>query len=127
DEASQILPADAIGAISRAQQAVVVGDDKQLPPTRFFRVAAPALEDEEDEELPESILDLCARSGMPRKMLIWHYRSRHEALIAFSNKHLYNGELKTFPSPRHNERVVELVQVPNGVYDRGARHPVNRV
>lgn len=117
DEASQIRPEDAIGSIMRGRQVIIVGDAKQLPPTDFFRVTA-----EEDEEgVPdlESILDECS-SCLPQRMLLWHYRSEDESLIAFSNRHFYGGRLNTFPSARAGEeRGVTFVHVPEGCYDRG--------
>jgi very-short-patch-repair endonuclease len=120
DEASQILPADAIGAIGRGKQVVVVGDRRQLPPTRFFQVTTlDTLADEADDEPPESVLDACLNAGLPESSLLWHYRSRHEHLIAFSNGAFYDGRLRTFPSPDADRRVVTFVHVPSGVYDRG--------
>ena len=100
DEASQIFPQDAIGAIYRAKQLIVVGDGKQMPPTNFFNAVIES--DEEDEDYGdvvdfESILDLCS-TVFAQKRLKWHYRSRNESLIAFSNKNFYDGELVTFPS-----------------------------
>lgn len=126
DEASQILPADAIGAIRRGRQLVVVGDQHQLPPTRFFSVDPTIGDEETDEELPESILDSCMAAGMPIKPLLWHYRSRHEDLIAFSNRHFYDRKLITFPSPDANDRAIEFVYIEHGVYDRGSTK-VNRI
>lgn len=120
DEASQILPADAIGAIGRAKQAVIVGDQQQLPPTRFFDVSGHIADDDAEEELPESVLDACLAVGLPRKPLLWHYRSRHEHLIAFSNRHFYERRLITFPSPTEQTRAVEFVRVEDGIYDRGS-------
>jgi very-short-patch-repair endonuclease len=130
DEASQICSEDVVGAIVRGKQLIVVGDNKQLPPSRFF--AAGIVEDfdseEEEEEvssdLYESILDECESIGLPSKMLRWHYRSKCEALIAFSNRHLYDNRLVTFPgpfSPQENvaDRCVEFVYVPSGIYLRG--------
>ena len=99
DEASQVFPWDALGAIYRGQQLIVAGDDKQLPPTNFFnRADAESEDDEEDIGDYESILSLCKSIGMPNQRLKWHYRSRREPLIAFSNRHFYDGELVTFPS-----------------------------
>ncbi|WP_237225482.1 DUF4011 domain-containing protein [Rubinisphaera sp. JC750] len=99
DEASQVFPWDALGAVYRGQQLIVAGDDKQLPPTNFFsRADAETDEDEEDISDYESILSLCKSIGMPNQRLRWHYRSRREPLIAFSNRHFYDGELVTFPS-----------------------------
>ncbi len=104
DEASQMLPEFAIGAIARGAQLVVVGDAQQLPPSSFFNVTLdPTLaagDDEDDDAIEEeSILDLAnARLGAKRR-LKWHYRSRHEALIQFSNRQFYNRDLVVFPSP----------------------------
>lgn len=102
DEASQIFPQDAIGAIYRARQLIVVGDSKQMPPSNFF-TASMDTEDsaEEIEDITdfESILDLCSVS-MQQLRLRWHYRSQYEQLISFSNKHFYDGNLVTFPSSK---------------------------
>lgn len=130
DEASQIPVWDAIGAIARAKQSVVVGDSKQLPPTSFFQ----RMDDEDDswdeddlEEL-ESLLDECAAARMTPLQLEWHYRSRHESLIAFSNHHYYSNRLMTFPSPAQEVegRGVSLRYMENGVYDKGKTR-ANRV
>lgn len=126
DEASQILPADAIGAIGRARQLVIVGDQKQLPPTKFFSIDVQINDDDEDEELPESILDTCIGVGLRQLQLLWHYRSRHEDLIAFSNRHFYDDRLITFPSPNADERSVDFVFVPDGVYQRSGQR-INKV
>lgn len=126
DEASQVLPADAVGAIGRGKQIIVVGDQKQLPPTRFFAATATTLDGDDEDELPESILDACLASGLPQKPLLWHYRSRHEQLIAFSNKHFYDNRLITFPPPNASDRAVEFIHVADGVYDRASQR-VNRV
>ncbi len=100
DEASQILPEDAIGVIARGSTVAIVGDSKQLPPTNFFRTGYEAEEAEEDVSLQESESILEAVSGMLKTcQLNWHYRSRHESLIAFSNKHFYDSKLVIFPSP----------------------------
>ncbi len=105
DEASQVRPYDAISAIYRGKQLVVAGDQKQLPPTNFFdrSVADEDLSSDEaevSEDLKdfESILDVCGTLGLARRRLRWHYRSKREPLIAFSNRHIYDGELVTFPS-----------------------------
>jgi len=101
DEASQLKLEDSLGAIARSNQAVVVGDPKQLPPTTFFE-RLHVVEDEEDErtaaEESESILDIC-QNCFDNRRLRWHYRSEHEALIAFSNKEFYDENLIIFPSP----------------------------
>lgn len=102
DEASQIKPEDALGSIARASSLVIVGDPKQLPPTSFFDRSAGEDEDEEGDEVAleeaESILE--AVTGMfPTRRLRWHYRSRHESLIAFSARNFYDNDLILFPSP----------------------------
>lgn len=125
DEASQIPPWDAVGAIARGNQVIIVGDTKQLPPTSFFDRASrdddEELYDEHDIEDLESILNEALASGIPELSLKWHYRSRHESLIAFSNHKYYDGRLRTFPSAAHRvpELGVELRSVPDGYYDRG--------
>jgi very-short-patch-repair endonuclease len=106
DEASQIRPADAIGAIARAKQLVIVGDANQLPPTSFFeRLIGDELGDDTFAVIDtESILDVCA-SRYPKRRLRWHYRSEHESLIAFSNKHFYDDDLVVFPSSQGNKDI----------------------
>lgn len=124
DEASQIPTWDAIGAVGRGRQVIVVGDPKQLPPTRFFERALPEAAEgsEERAELGaedlESILDECLGVGIPSVELTWHYRSRHESLIAFSNHTYYGGRLVTFPSPVVRDAAVSYRHVPDGVYAR---------
>ena len=99
DEASQIKPQDALGAVARGGQLVVVGDPKQLPPTSFFdRLVDYGEEDLTGIEESESILDATLTMFSARR-LRWHYRSRHESLIAFSNNSFYESELVLFPSP----------------------------
>lgn len=126
DEASQVSPVDALGAVARARQIVVVGDDRQLPPTHFFAKTIGA--DEEGEESStvdagelESILSLCRAQGVPQRMLRWHYRSRHESLIAVSNREFYDNRLYIIPSPLrpNDETGLHFRHVPNGVFDRG--------
>jgi very-short-patch-repair endonuclease len=126
DEASQMSPVDSLGAIIRGEQLVCVGDTKQLPPTSFFdRVAQIEINDEDLEDLStpdlESILDECLTIGMKEFYLKWHYRSRHESLIHFSNIKFYKNNLNTFPSPARDntEDGLSLIQIPNGIYDRG--------
>lgn len=125
DEASQIPTHDAIGALARGRKALVVGDDKQLPPTRFFHRAggddddAPPGDDDPIVEL-ESILDECVASRVPQLTLGWHYRSRHESLIAFSNHHYYDNRLHTFPSPvTATAHLGVSLRAIDGHYDRG--------
>ncbi len=119
DEASQIRTEEGVCAILRADQVIVVGDDKQLPPTSFFDLA---LNDDTDDDEPdtfESILDQCA-VHLQRCMLRWHYRSRDESLIAFSNQTYYHNQLVTFPNADRGEGSgVSLHFVEGGVYDRG--------
>ena len=118
DEASQLPTSEAIGALARAKSAVIVGDPKQLPPTSFFSSGYVDEENLDAEDL-ESILDDCLALGMPEKHLNWHYRSKHESLIAFSNVMYYGNKLCTFPSPDALESKVRLAFVEDGVYDRG--------
>lgn len=131
DEASQVPLADAIGALSRAASAIVVGDSKQLPPTTFFDAAgggddpgagaAAGTEAEDDagfEEL-ESVLDEFVASRFPELMLRWHYRSRDERLIAFSNAAIYGGRLQTFPCAfRTHPHLGVGLRAVAGTYDR---------
>ncbi|HEX8601487.1 MAG TPA: DUF3320 domain-containing protein [Pseudoduganella sp.] len=120
DEASQIPVWDAVGAIARGRQLVCVGDPKQLPPTSFFGRTDDGEEGETRSDVQdlESILDECLGIGLPQLTLNWHYRSRHESLIAFSNATYYGGQLVTFPSPVTEDTAVRFQHVP-GVYDRG--------
>lgn len=122
DEASQVFPEDAIVAIYRSKQLIVVGDSKQMPPTKFF-MATDEGDDEYDEETSdidayESILDLCSTT-FPTKSLLCHYRSRDEKLIAFSNKNFYNHNLITYPSIHEKEKDlgVDFEYLPRGVMD----------
>lgn len=117
DEASQLPTSEAVGAIARGDIVVVVGDPKQLPPTSFFAANRIDEENFEHEDL-ESLLDDCLALGMPQEHLLWHYRSRHESLIAFSNAKFYDNKLLTFPSPSDQTSEVKWVNVP-GVYDKG--------
>lgn len=124
DEASQIFPQDAIGAIYRANQVIVVGDSQQMPPSNFFS-ASIENEDYNDEEEDvtdfESILDLCTAAAMKTKRLCWHYRSRYEQLIMFSNKNFYDGDLVTFPSAKADQKGVGIdYYYVKGSFDRKA-------
>lgn len=123
DEASQLRPEDALGALARGKQLVVVGDPKQLPPTNFFgRLMEDDDEDPDDEPAVvdgvESILGICEHLYRPVRTLRWHYRSRHESLIAFSNSQFYDDRLVVFPSPyKRNKRLgVNYRYVREGVY-----------
>ena len=117
DEASQMPTYEAVGAIARGKNVVIVGDPKQMPPTSFF-MANSVDEDNIDIEDLESILDDCLALSMPSKHLLWHYRSKHESLIAFSNAEYYDNKLLTFPSPDNIESKVRLVPI-EGFYDKG--------
>jgi very-short-patch-repair endonuclease len=118
DEASQMPTSEAIGAIARGENIVIVGDPKQLPPTSFFSTTSTADEDNIEMEDLESILDDCLALSMPSKHLLWHYRSKHESLIAFSNAQYYDNKLFTFPSPDNIESKVRFVHI-EGLYDMG--------
>lgn len=119
DEASQITPWDAVGAIARGKQVVVAGDPKQMPPTSFFDRGAGAEEDDSEIETDqESILEECLGARLPQRRLTWHYRSRHESLIAFSNHRYYDGDLVTFPAPVTRDSMVSLRRV-SGAWSRG--------
>ncbi len=117
DEASQMPTARAVGALARGTDAVIVGDPKQMPPTSFFAGSSLDEENLSTEDL-ESILDDALALNMPQTHLLWHYRSRHESLIAFSNTRFYENKLYTFPSVNDLESKVTLVSV-TGFFDRG--------
>ena len=134
DEASQLKPEEAIGAIVRGSQLVVVGDPKQLPPTSFFDRRSDS-DDEDEDDAPaaltgtESILDICQQLFTPVRSLRWHYRSHHESLIAFSNHHFYKN-LIVFPSPhgQNSDYGVKFRYIKNGVYlDRQNLQEAQRV
>lgn len=117
DEASQMPTYEAVGAIARGKSMIVVGDPKQMPPTNFFSVNT-VDEDNLDKEDLESILDDSLSLSIPSRYLLWHYRSKHESLIAFSNSEYYDNKLLTFPSPDNIESKVQFVSV-KGIYDKG--------
>ena len=132
DEASQVRPVDALGALLRGENAVVVGDSRQLPPTSFFDHVAQSGDDTdgEDESVTadiESILGLFSSKGAPSRELRWHYRSRHESLIAVSNREFYENNLVVFPSPDAGRESAGLRfhHLPEAVFDRG-RSATNR-
>ena len=128
DEASQVRPADAIPALLRGRQAVIAGDPKQLPPNTFFLFTASDSEDENDDAASgpptvdlESILDAVATllpAPYGSRMLSWHYRSRDERLIAFSNHYVYGRQLTTFPGALRDDCIthVEIPRSPDSVY-----------
>ena len=119
DEASQLRAEEAVGAIMRAQQVIVAGDKQQLPPTSFFQVA----DDDSNEDIDsfESILHEADAADLQNRMLKWHYRSRNEELIAFSNHNWYEDKLYTFPSQLRGKgsRAVSFEYVEGAVYGRG--------
>jgi len=123
DEASQLRPEEALGLIARTKQIVIVGDPKQLPPTSFFNYSN---EDENENETildnTESILDSCINLYNPIRRLKWHYRSKHESLITYSNKKFYDNDLIVFPSPtsiKNHELGVKYTYISNGIYHSG--------
>jgi superfamily I DNA and/or RNA helicase/very-short-patch-repair endonuclease len=122
DEASQLRPEDALGAVVRGTQLVVVGDPKQLPPTSFFQRTLDDEADESDEKSAvaegESILDIALGRYQPVRRLRWHYRSQHHSLIAFSNSEFYDDNLVVFPSAYHDhpELGVKYVDA-KGIYE----------
>jgi len=126
DEASQVKPSDAVNAVYRGNQLIVAGDNRQLPPSSFFDRMSDDGGDEYDEEQLdtfESVLDLCRGSaGISELPLRWHYRSRHESLITYSNRAFYNSSLVTYPSSAEEalDLGVAFFHVPDGVYQRGA-------
>lgn len=117
DEASQMPTSEAVGAIARGKALIVVGDPHQMPPTSFFNTTQVDEADAENDDM-ESILDDCITLSIPSHYLTWHYRSRHESLIAFSNSQYYDGKLYTFPSV--DDRVSKVQYFPiEGIYDHG--------
>jgi len=129
DEASQVRPEDALGAIMRARQAVVVGDSQQMPPTSFFERLVTDKDEETAEDDPavvrtdemESILRLFRGKGAHYRHLKWHYRSRHHSLIAVSNNEFYDDKLAIFPhpQPRATNLGLTLRHLPGTSYARG--------
>lgn len=117
DEASQMPTSEAVGAIARGHNVIVVGDPMQMPPTSFFTSNYIDEDNIEVEDL-ESILDDCLALPMPSKYLLWHYRSKHESLIAFSNSQFYDNKLLTFPSPDDLATKVSYIHI-DGCYDKG--------
>ena len=117
DEASQIPTNEAVGAIARGKTVVIVGDTKQMPPTTFF-TSNKTTEEEFDVDDMESILEDCQALKMPSLLLSWHYRSKHESLISFSNNEYYENKLHTFPAIDDQERRVIYVPV-KGTYLKG--------
>lgn len=125
DEASQVRPVEAFGALLRANQIVVVGDSKQLPPTNFFDTMTTKYEGMTDEDYDisnmESILSLLVSKNIPSRTLNWHYRSRHKSLIMISNEEFYDNRLCVFPSADDLDvkKGVIFNYLPNTIYQRG--------
>lgn len=113
DEASQMRPEYAIGAIMRGEQFVVVGDANQLPPTDFFSASVDDDDDGDDgvQVDTESILDLANQRLRNKRRLRWHYRSQHESLIQFSNREFYGRDLVVFPSPTIDDDLLGVKSV----------------
>lgn len=130
DEASQVRPADAINCVYRADALIVAGDEKQLPPTSFFDSSVDDDSDQYDEDIPdsfESLLHTCKAGALRELSLRWHYRSRHEDLITFSNRSFYGNSMVTFPGALdHGGDIGVGFFHTQGVYDRGGRRD-NRV
>lgn len=125
DEASQVRPADAVNCIYRGNSLVVAGDENQLPPTSFFDATIDDDSDEYDEDVPdtfESLLHACKAGAMRVLPLRWHYRSRHEDLITFSNREFYRNSMVTFPGAMEDGPDVGVTfTAADGTYDRGGR------
>lgn len=129
DEASQVEPADAYGAIARGRQVVLVGDEKQLPPTNFFsRIEVGEGTPDDGEAFASGDLESILALGVVRLpernrcSLRWHYRSRHESLIEFSNARFYDGALRVFPSATRDRGAAGLSfrKVDDAIYMRAA-------
>ncbi|MCQ2251522.1 MAG: DUF3320 domain-containing protein, partial [Bacteroidales bacterium] len=117
DEASQMPTSDAVGSIARSENVVITGDPKQMPPTSFFSSQQTDEENIDVEDL-ESILDDALALNFNSKNLLFHYRSKHESLITFSNHEYYDNSLLTFPSPDNRISKVTFEKV-DGYYDKG--------
>ena len=129
DEASQMRPEDALGAMLRSKQIVVVGDPKQLPPTTFFdRSGEDHVTDDEDDAIDdESILERCQKVFGDVRRLKWHYRSRCESLIRFSNETFYDRSLITFPAAKPGSFSIDLVRVDGDYHKSGNVTEAERV
>lgn len=102
DEASQCTVESGIPSVYRARQVIVAGDEKQLPPSTTFMGSISSNDDDDDEPEFEtddsvSLLNL-AKRRFPEKILQWHYRSKYEELINFSNHAFYNGHIQIAPN-----------------------------
>ena len=132
DEASQIPPAEAIGSLVRAPQAIIAGDDRQLPPTSFFTSQDYDLDEDDDGDDDgasltvdlESILDVAKAVSIHQKMLQWHYRSRDSRLIGFSNVHIYQSSLTAFPGTAQESPIVfHPLDLPPQISSSTVSHP----
>lgn len=121
DEASQVKAVDAFGALLRGRQAIVVGDTRQMPPTDFFGREVDLEEEDNVTSDIESVLSMFRARGAQERYLSWHYRSRHESLIAVSNVEFYDRKLVIFPSSGTNPHAqgLRLHHLPDAIYDRG--------
>jgi very-short-patch-repair endonuclease len=121
DEASQVKAVDAFGAILRGHQIIVVGDTRQMPPTDFFSRDIETDDEDNTTSDIESVLAMFRARGTQERYLSWHYRSRHESLIAVSNVEFYDRKLVVFPSPGTNPHAtgLKLHYLPDAFYDRG--------
>lgn len=125
DEASQIMTSNAVNCVYRGRQLIVAGDEKQMPPSSFFAVTNEVDDEYEEDGLDdfESLLYQANAGGFENLGLRWHYRSRHESLITYSNQSFYGGNLVTYPSARgiSDQLGVSFIHVPDGVYLRSGR------
>ena len=121
DEASQVKAVDAFGAVLRGRQVIVVGDTRQMPPTDFFSREIEMDEEDNTTSDIESVLSMFRARGAQERYLSWHYRSRHESLIAVSNVEFYDRKLVIFPSSGTNKHAtgLKLRHLPEALYDRG--------
>ena len=125
DEASQMPPEDAVGAIARSKQVMVVGDTNQLPPTSFFsRLLETDDESEDGAPVEESILEVANGAFRPARRLRWHYRSRHSALIQFCNREIYDNGLVVFPAAAEARPDMGVRLVPVNGYYQGSVNPI---
>jgi very-short-patch-repair endonuclease len=100
DEASQCTVESGIPAVYRGKQVIIAGDEKQLPPYNLFQSSFVNEEDEDetyDTDESVSLLNL-AKRRFSEKILQWHYRSKYEELINYSNHAFYNGHVQIAPN-----------------------------
>lgn len=106
DEASQIPIQHALGAIQRSTRIVIAGDEHQMGPSNYFQTGS------------NEVTDLLHQASyyFPKVPLLHHYRSVHPALIAFSNKHFYEGKLTAYPSAHAPDRPITHHFVENALF-----------